>query len=765
MKTLDATRSGASDLLRAAAIFLVVLSISFLGYSRTLPPTADEMIDFSLAQSIAKWGVVSIDQVSTVGPNPEEFGAGGHRYSKYGPLQAILSVPLFTLAEHLPIGEVDTVLLLNHLLSGLTTALVFLLVRRLGYRPEVALALAILVFFGTPLWVHSKRFFGEPTITLTIVATLLTTYLAATTARARWLILAGVCFGLAVAAKYIDALLLAPIPLYLAWSSYRPESPPAESESARSRLVRLVRSLALFAVGAVPIVIALAVYNDLRFGSPLDTGYAHWEGFSTPVWVGVAGFLFSPGKSIFLYTPALLLLPFWAAGFLRRFPKFGVLLLVLVVDHLLVYGAWWVWWGAWAWGPRFIVPILPCLVLLLAEGLANVRGAVLRAGVAALWLLSVGIQVLGISVDHTVYMVQLLPLNPKPDTLTLYDLRYQPIIHQIPLMTRQWLDFAWMERTGPSLVDPVALGAALLGVLASLIALTVGWLSPSRVARFGTLALAGVVICGAIYVDLRHYVRQDDPAVAKLAARVDRAPADATVLQLIPSVVVPFANEEKGPMPELGWIEEPKPQPRILSRLTEAAATSPEIWVATQTGEKSPANGIESWLDRRFVEVSNQPIGRFRILRYVTNPATVPFVRHDWKFGDGLELTGFAVHGSARPGGLLDVILEWRADANPPRQNYTVFVHLVTASGTLVAQHDDPPAQGYAPTGNWPNGQVLYDDHTISIPANAPDNLHLVQVGLYLPSTGKRLALLPGGDVGGDTVTIDLRKATPVEDR
>src|SRR5262249_53760287 len=216
VKTSSGVARPRSDLAMAAAIFLLVFGVCFLGYTRALPPTADEMIDFSLAESIAKWRVFSIDQVSTVGPNPEEFGLGGHRYSKYGPLQAVLSVPLYLLAQRLPIGAADTVLLLNHLLAGATAALLFLLVRRLGYGPGAGLAIAAVAVFGTPFWVHAKRFFAEPTITVCVIATLYAAYAAATTRRPAWYAAAGLAFGAAIATKYIDALLLLPVPLYLA---------------------------------------------------------------------------------------------------------------------------------------------------------------------------------------------------------------------------------------------------------------------------------------------------------------------------------------------------------------------------------------------------------------------------------------------------------------------------------------------------------------------------------------------------------------------
>lgn len=744
------------DLARAATIFLVVFAVYFIGYSRTLPPTADEMIDFGLTESMAKWQIFSIDQVSTVGPNPEEFGIGGHRYSKYGPLQAVLSVPLFWLAQRLPIGEVDTVLLLNHLVTALGMALLFLLVRRMGYGPVVALGIVGVVAFGTPLWVHSKRYFAEPTITLCVIATIGASYVAATTRRPGWLVLAGFAFGAAVASKYVNALLLAPVPVYL---------PLAVGSDAGPRLVarirRYITALIWFGIGAAPAAILLALYDLVRFGSPLTSGYAHWETFSTPVWVGVTGFLFSPGKSIFVYTPLFVLVPFWASKFARRFPGFAALLGAIIVLHLCVYGSWWVWWGAWAWGARFIVPILPLVALFLAEGFAGLKKSsfLLRGGVAVLAALSFVIQILGISVDHTVYLVSLIPLNPKPDTLTLWNLRYQPIIHQIPLMTRKWLDFAWMERTGPSAVNFPALTAAVVGALAAIACFGIVWRARSWAIRAPALVLAALIVAGGVYQALRIYSRTIDPTTAAVVQAIAKAPANTGIVQLIPSDEVPYDNWQKRPLPETGWIEEPKPEPIIVRRLHAFEADYPQIWVVTQTPPKVPSNGIEAMLDRSLVQVGDDPVGRFRLLRYVTHPASLDFGQRTWQFGDGIELAGFSVNGGPpTPGQRFDLTLKWRATAaSAQRLNYTVFVHLVDAKGKLIAQHDDPPASGYAPTDTWKPGEVIYDDHSIDVPADAPPGLHLIQVGLYLPSNGKRLSLIgPDGKAKGDTVTLDL---------
>jgi hypothetical protein len=802
--------------------------VYFVGYSRTLPPTADEMVNFGLAQSIAKWQSVAIDQISTVGPNPEEFGAEDHRYGKYGPLQAVLSVPLFLVAQHLPVGGVDTVLLLNHLVTALTAGLLFLLVRRLGYPPGVALALVGVVAFGTPLWVQSKRYFGEPTITLTVVLTVYTAYVAATTGRRRWLLATGFAFGLAVAAKYVDALLLLPVPLYLGWvlrvrgeggdkekqqltseesvggadwgarprpnplpwgegTDPRTLDPLSPRERVRARGAQLIRTWLYFGLGALPIILLLGWYDWARFGSPFLTGYARWEGFSTPVWVGVTGFLFSPGKSIFVYTPIFLFLPFWAPRFARRFPAFSGLLGALIVFHLVLFGAWWVWWGAWAWGPRFIVPILPLVALFLAEGLRGLgtsppaplhsvergggrsrRGEVpqpqvgkliVRPLAICLGTLGVVIQVLGLSVDHTVYLVQLLPLNSKPDTLTLYDLRYSPILHQIPLMTRQWLDFAWIQRTGPNEVDLPPLLAALVGVAGTLLAFALVWRSAGWARWLSALALGGALVAGGTFQALRIYNRQIDPAMSQLVAAIDRAPAGTGLVQMIPSAVVPYSNWQKRDLPELGWIEEPRPAPLITRRVDKLAATSSNVWLLTQTTPKSPSNGVEAMLDRSLVQIGDDAFGPFRLLRYATKPEAVQLTPLSARFANGIALTGFAATGRPiQPGQTLNLVLVWRADSTvASRPDYTVFVHLVDAGGGLIAQHDDPPASGYAPTSSWRPGQVVYDDHAIVVPPSAPNGLRVVQVGLYLPSTGQRALLVgPDGKPAGDAVTLDL---------
>jgi hypothetical protein len=379
--------------------------------------------------------------------------------------------------------------------------------------------------------------------------------------------------------------------------------------------------------------------------------------------------------------------------------------------------------------------------------------------VIGLGVLCVVIQILGLSVDHTVYLVQLLPLNSKPDTLTLYDVRYSPILHQIPLLTRQWLDFAWIQRTGPNAVDLPPLLASLAGVGGALVGFGVVWRSSCWSRWLPALVLSGALVAGGVFQALRIYSRQIDAPMADVVAAFDLASDNTGVIQLIPSAVIPFANWQKRDLPELGWIEEAKPAPLITRRVVALESTVSGIWVVTETPPKSPSNGVEAMLDRSLVQLGDEQFGPFRLLHYATKPDSVQFSPLAARFADGIALTGFAVPDRPiQPGHTLNIVLAWRANPNVAvRPDYTVFVHLVADDGSLVAQHDDPPASGYAPTSSWQPGQVVYDDHVIAVPANAPAGLRSVQVGMYLPSTGKRASIVgPDGKSAGDTVDLDV---------
>lgn len=110
--------------------------------------------------------------------------------------------------------------------------------------------------------------------------------------------------------------------------------------------------------------------------------------------------------------------------------------------------------------------------------------------------------------------------------------------------------------------------------------------------------------------------------------------------------------------------------------------------------------------------------------------------------GDGISLLGYDLSSpSVQPGQDFTVTLYWRAKT-PGNAWFKVFAHFVGPDGTLLSQHDSPPAEGAAPTSQWLAGEVVTDRHTIPVPADAPDGEYTLCVGMYSPDTGERLIAL-----------------------
>ena len=76
--------------------------------------------------------------------------------------------------------------------------------------------------------------------------------------------------------------------------------------------------------GAISLLL-IGGYNLVRFANPWETGYEF--GYTTPFWLGLAGFLISPYKSIFLYIPLFILIPFTLKEAWQRHPHETALIL------------------------------------------------------------------------------------------------------------------------------------------------------------------------------------------------------------------------------------------------------------------------------------------------------------------------------------------------------------------------------------------------------------------------------------------------------
>lgn len=240
----------------------------------------------------------------------------------------------------------------------------------LGYGVGIAVATALAYAFGTSAWAYTGTFLSEPLSALILlVAALGVTRFSRDRdeqpRRARtWLRIAAIAAGLSVHAHVLNVVA---VPAFVVWvvGALRREGDFDRHRSA------VLEALVLGATGLV--LLGLSQY--LRFGNPFETGrYDHYSHFVAPL-DGLVAMVAAPGRSIFVYSPALLVALPGVRRFVARHRDVAVFIGVLVLCRWVFVAARSDWWGGWAIGPRYLLPLVPFMIVPLAEVLARLRDA------------------------------------------------------------------------------------------------------------------------------------------------------------------------------------------------------------------------------------------------------------------------------------------------------------------------------------------------------------------------------------------------------
>ncbi len=390
------------DLLVGRSVFLILLAI-FTASMPSQPSVLDGEVEFQTTSALAREGTHAIGGTPEAealiaeslrrqsnGQPPFNLmqGEGDAWYSWFGVGQAYLGVP-FYLAGSLvsPLfPEIDeahsevahqgvhrteffehlAVAWRNPLLSALTGLLVVLTSRRLGASRKNAWLAGLTYGLCTFAWPQARSTLNMVQATfflflsfhlIVVVEERLFRYRRPGT----WpLVLCGLSLGAAFLTRSLTAPVLVVLGIALLFVLWR----GSKHHGERVRFLDLV----LFAAPALALFGVFLWSNQLRFGDPLEQGYSEavsFEGyFNYPVHHGLAGLLLSPGRGLLWLAPGVLLFLPWAWRQLKlrelRVPLLvlGVAAAVLVPVSMTVG-----WHGAWCYGPRYALPLLPFLWL------------------------------------------------------------------------------------------------------------------------------------------------------------------------------------------------------------------------------------------------------------------------------------------------------------------------------------------------------------------------------------------------------------------
>ena len=351
-----------------------------------------------------------------LGPN-DVIPVDGRYHVPFAPFPAIVLMPLVAVLGPLRADQVESGV--NALLAGISVGMCWWTLGRVGIArlTDRAWLTALFGFSTQILWVTTR---GGVWHTGQLIATILTfVCLLELFGRQRaWLI--GLCAGAAFLTRAPVAFAIPVYAIWLGWFAERPvrwsEATQAGAYVERARNAIPWRPWLELAAGVAPSILFFFAYNQVRFGSPLESGYAL---ATLPEWLArqrdiglfsirhipmnidyfllhvprlIAGWPFlrpdGLGMSVLITSPGLL---FAVRADWRR-PQAWLLAaaaILVLVPTLLYYGGGWLQYGY-----RYFLDSVPFVIALC--GLA----AVARGGIGWGWkiLIAFGIAVMAIGV-------------------------------------------------------------------------------------------------------------------------------------------------------------------------------------------------------------------------------------------------------------------------------------------------------------------------------------------------------------------------------
>ena len=337
-------------------------------------------------------------------------GRDGKRYAPYAIGQSLAETPLIAAADlataPIPLDQhlKDRVrhaaaVSSNVFITAATAWVLYLLGLRLGYGVRLATGLSLLYGLGTMAWVYARHDFSDPLTSLTLLSSVLLLRRYGDGGRRGDIMLAGLLLGLSLLTKY-QMVIFCPVMLFYLILQRR--------QRGERGLPGMTRDAVLLAAPVILFGLIDLGINFAKFGSMISTGYEQeaspWAGLGH-IPVGLYGFLLSPGKSVFLYNPVLLLLPFAARPFHRAHRNESLLIIAAAGVTLLCLSPLYWWHGDWAWGPRYLLPLVPLMVVALGPLMRSVwdarRG---RSILTALIMAALLVNLLGITVNFFFYI-------------------------------------------------------------------------------------------------------------------------------------------------------------------------------------------------------------------------------------------------------------------------------------------------------------------------------------------------------------------------
>jgi len=396
----------------------LLFAASFFLYSAASPGnlTGDTEVRWSVSRQIVRVnGIFLEDDLPT---NNYVIGAGGKRYSYYGAGQSVCMLPFAAMGLGIEkvwgispksadlAAQFLTSIILFPAIGATLVWLFYRLVLLLGYTKRAGIFSSSVLAFSTMNFHYSVNTQEQTQIALLLVLAILliTKYHKEQRFVYGWLFC--VVLGMCLLFRTTSAVVI--FPLYLIAVLSEVFGPDKKN---RSHIIG--KWLMAGVLGTGGFIVTCVWYNFARFGSIFESGYGlvdtvlggHTMFESAPL-PTAAAMLFSPGKSIFLYNPVLLLLSVCLWPFCRRHKFLAIVIITVTTGNFLLYSFCTTWAGDYAWSIRYQVVVLPFLVLPLVELFIRPFKALVKTVIISVIAVSCVIQLASVVYNFNLEFVQ-----------------------------------------------------------------------------------------------------------------------------------------------------------------------------------------------------------------------------------------------------------------------------------------------------------------------------------------------------------------------
>jgi len=421
--------------LRSLYIFFFFFSLYLLFITGS--PSTDSYISFMTAKNIVQHGTLALNERQSE-ENLSHRGTvvrygvrvGEKYYSKYGIGFAVFMVPFYIVGTSVAkvfsqINPEFITLFVVCTMGPFVTALFLTYLYRfcllLKFSENIALATVTICAFSTVMPFYSRGPNVETLDALLILILVYQIYLFFLDTEEKHLIYAGLAAAFLITTKVYNVVIILPVLTWLVWMSFFRN---------KENLTEVIKRLILFLMPVFPFVLLILFLNYLRFGSFLSTGYTQATAIQTiPIYQGLYGFLFSYGKSIFIYNPVLILAVISMGRLIKRSEHLAIGIGLIFLMYMGFFSSF-PFWMSGPWGTRYLLPVISLIMLVLPFGLKrwSEQTGRIKKTVLILMIFS-GFLINLPSVLIDVYKWEMVGKNTG--AFSRYEMTYQPKLSQI----------------------------------------------------------------------------------------------------------------------------------------------------------------------------------------------------------------------------------------------------------------------------------------------------------------------------------------------